>query len=377
MIDLNKAKFFIIILIVFGIVSLLTYLNYDKILKYFTNKQWEIADSVGNIEIERYLDAFGTSSNFFIVNGSGIVGYSETAKEVFEKQASFKEVISDTAGDYAIVAEKNATDVFVINKNEKVWDLSISNASILGVVINKNGYSAVIYSQAGYKSLIKVFSNNGEELFTNYLASTYAIDVAIANDNKTLAIAEIDTNGVSLESALKLIDIQSASENNVKKVKLENNELISDIEYNDSNDLVILTDANVKTLRNNKVIDLIDFKEENIILVSIENPKKLVAVKVMEESLFNVKCEVCIYHYHDAKDVRTYEIEETPNKIVTCNDTIAIDTGNKIIFLNLSGGFVKKCVYNGQLKDIKLFSNGKMAVLLFRDTAEFIKVGGI
>ena len=53
-----------------------------------------------------------------------------------------------------------------------------------------------MYSQAGYKSLIKVFSNTGKELFTNYLASTYAIDVAISNDNKTLAVAEIDANGI-------------------------------------------------------------------------------------------------------------------------------------------------------------------------------------
>ncbi|MBQ9314545.1 MAG: hypothetical protein IJ220_06090 [Clostridia bacterium] len=374
---MNKVKFVTIIIIIFLIVSLLTFLNYDKIIDFFTNKQWEIADSIGKIEYENYVDAFNTNSDFFIINGTEIQGYSDTVKKVFEKSISFKDVLSKTAGDYAIIAEKNSTDVFVINKDEEVWNTSINNASILGVSINKNGYSAVIYSQAGYKSLIKVFSSAGEELFTNYLASTYAIDVAISNDNKTLAIAEIDTNGVSLTSRLKLIDVQSASENNVKKIDLDGDELISDIEFDENNHLIVLTDVNVIVLKNENILELINFKDENIINANISNQKNLVAVKLNEESLFNVKCELCIYNFNDSKNVKTYMIEETPNRVVTCNDVIAVDTGSKIIFLNSSANFLKKCQYNGQLKNISLFDNGKTAVLLFRDTAEFIKVGGM
>ena len=377
MIYLNRAKFIVVLLAIFGIVSILTYLNYDKILVYFTNRQWEIADSVGEIEVDNYLAAFGTSTNFFVVNGSGIQGFSNTTKKDFEKAISFKEVVSSTAADYAIVGEKNANDVLVMCKNEEAWETTINNANILGVAINKNGYGAVIYSQTGYKSLIKVFSNTGEELFTNYLASTYAIDVAISNDNKTLAIAEIDTNGASLTSGIKLIDIQSASESKVEKIELENNEVISDIEYDGSNQLIILTDSNVKVLKSGRINELIDFKNENIIFANISNQRNLIAVKIIEESLFNVKCHVCIYNLNDAGDVKTYEISEIANNLVTCNDIIAVDTGNKIIFLNSSGNFLKKCEYSGQLKDINLFDNGKMAVLIFRDAAEFIKTGGI
>lgn len=377
MIFLNKTKFIVIILIIFGIVSLLTYLNYDKLLIYFTNRQWEIADSIGKIEVENYLTTFGTTSDFFIMNGSGIQGYSNSVKKDFDEAISFKDVVSSVEGDYAIIGEKNATDVMVICRNTKVWEATINNANILGVVINKNGYSAVIYSQAGYKSLIKVFSNTGEELFTNYLASTYAIDVAISNDNKMLAIAEIDTNGVNLASGIKLINIQSASEGRIEKIDLESDEVISNIEYDSNNQLVVLTDTSVKILKNDKLNEFLNLKDDKVFIANIDNQKNLVAVKMEEESLFNVKCNVCIYHLNDVRDVKKYEIEETPNRVVTCNDTIAVDTGNKIIFLNSSGNFLKKCEYNGQLKDINLFDNGKTAVLLFRDTAEFIKIGGI
>lgn len=342
MIVLNKTKFIVIIIIVLFLVSLLTYLNYDKIFNYFTNRQWEIADSVGKVELENYINTFGTNSEFFIVNTGMVQGYSETSKKIFEKTISLKDVISSTAGDYAIIAEKNSTDIYTFNKNEDAWNTTINNANILGITINKNGYSAVIYSQAGYKSLVKVFSNAGEELFTSYLASTYAVDVAISNDNKTLAIAEIDTNGVSVASDIKLIDVLSASESKVKKIDMENDELISNIEYDDENHLVIMTDKNIKYLKNDKINSIINFKEEKILHANISNGKNIVATKVEEKGLFNMKCYICIYDLNNGSNVKTYEIEETPNNIVVCKDIIAIDTGNKIIFLNCNRKFCEK-----------------------------------
>lgn len=373
---MNKKKFIVVIFILLFIVSLLTILNYDKIKNYLSNREWEIADAVGRIEVENYLNIFGTSSNLYTVSTGGIQGFSESAKKVFEQTASFKEVVSATAGDYAIIAEKNGTSVCGLNKDNLVWREDVNNANILGVTINKNGYSAVIYSQAGYKSLIKVYSNIGEELFTSYLASTYAIDIAISNDNKTLAIAEIDTNGVTLESAIKLINIQTASNEEVKKYELGNDEMISNIEFDQYNHLVIMTDAGVKLLKGDSVSEFIDFKEENFTQCIISNSKKVVAVKVVEEGLFSIKCYICIYDLN-SNDVKTYELDDTPNSVVTCNDIVAVDTGRKIIFLNSNGTFLKKCEYSGQLKDLVLFRDGNMAALVFRNSAELVKVGGI
>ena len=373
---LNKKKLIIIFFVIIIIISLLTILNYDKIKRYFTNREWEIADAVGKIEVENYLDIFGTSTNLFTVNTNGILGFSENTKKTFEQLATFKEVVSNTAGDYAIIAEKNGTNVYAINKDNLMWQEDINNSNILSVTINKNGYSAVIYSQAGYKSLIRVYSSNGEELFTSYLASTYAIDVAISNDNKTLAIAEIDTNGVSLESSIKLINIQTASNEEVKKVELENDEMVSNIEFDYYNHLVIMTDVGVKLLNDGKISKIVDFKEENFTQCIINNSKKVIAVKVVDDGLFSVKCYICIYDLN-SNEMKTYELEDTSNSIATCGDVIAIDTGNKIVFLSSNGNFFKKCEYSGQLKDLVLFHDGNMAALVFRNSAEIIKLGGI
>lgn len=114
--------------------------------------------------------------------------------------------------------------------NEKVWE-NIIPGNIYSVYVNKNGYVAVTYKQSGYKSLVKIISPTGIELFTSYLASTYALDVAITNDNKTLAIAEVDTEGIHVTSAIKIIDINNLENSNVKRFALDENSIIVNIEY--------------------------------------------------------------------------------------------------------------------------------------------------
>lgn len=366
--------FFVFIIIV---VSLLTYLNYDKIFNYFTNKEWQIADSIGKINLENYIDTCGTNSNFFIVKNNSIEGYSENLKMTFEKDIDNKDVIMNSNADYCIIAEKGGTNVNVLSGNEIIWNTSINNANILTACINKNGYVAIVYSQMGYKSLIKVFSNTGEELFTNYLASTYAIDVAISNDNKSLAIAEVDTNGIKVESQIKMIDIKDASENSIKKYKLNSNEVITDIEYNEVNDLVIMTDANVKLLKDGKISKIVDYKLDDVLFADISNQKNVVTITNKKNSLFDENVQVCIYDFDASKEIKTYSLEDVPSQLKCMRDVITVDTGTEIIFLNISGNFLKKCEYKGQLKDLKLFNEGETAVLIFRDKADFIKVGGI
>lgn len=374
---MKKTRLILICILVLVIVSLLTYLNYDKILNFFTNKEWQIADSVGKIELENYLDTCGTSSNFLIIKNNSIEGYSEYVKKNFEKDIENKNVITSANGDYCVIAEKGSNAITVISGNDVVWNTNINNANILGVHINKNGYTAVIYSQTGYKSLIKVFSNTGEELFTNYLASTYAVDVAISNDNKDLAIAEVDTNGINVKSQIKIINIKEASENKVIKYELDNNEMITNIEYNEGNNLVIMSDLSAKILKDGALTKIVDYEKDGVLEINISNKKNAVTVRRLKNGLFNENIQVCIYDFDVNKEVKIYELEKIPNKIECLKNIIAIDTGTEVIFLNASGNFVKKCEYKGQLKDLILFNDGNTAVLLFRDVADFIKIGGI
>lgn len=373
---MKKVKIICILLLILFCVGVIVYGNYDRISNYFANKEWEIAGSIGKIELSNYISTCVTNSNFIILENDLVKGFSDNGKEHFKQNISNKDIVTYSVEDYLIIAEKDGSNIVCINDNEIAWKNSMNNASVLAVYINKNGYSAIIYSQSGYKTLVKVFSSTGEELFTNYFASTYAIDVAISNDNKTLAIAEIDTEGINAKSRIKLVDVNEATQSSVKKYEFENGEVITDIDYNQNNELIIMTNQAVKVF-DGDIKTIVDFNKNNVALANINTQKNVVTVETKTESLFNASYQLCVYDTNSSKEPKTYELEDIPTQIICNKNIIAINTGEEIIFLNSSGHFRKKCEYKGQLKDICLFGNGETAVLIFRDTAEFIKIGGI
>lgn len=359
---------FILSISIYGV-----YKNYDAIMAYLSNKEWELTESVGSTLIGNYFAIDGTSSNLLVVGNNYIMGYSNNAKESFDESVSLMSATTDANGEYCIIGEKDGSRVYMINTNTKVWETDIQG-TILDVSVNKNGYSAIVYKQTGYKSLIKVINPDGNELFTSYLASTYAIDVEISNDNKHLAIAELNTEGIKVESAVKFIDINNVGQENVKKISLDNDILITDIEYNDKNGLYVLTDKNSQIILNESKAEVVaEFKNTNF--ATIENGTNTITISKSENGLFDLKYILNIFEYKDDEISRKeYELDSLPLLMTAKNKNIALLFEDEFIVVNTNGKLMKRCEMSGNVKDICLFDNGNAVAIIFRDKIEFLKL---
>ncbi len=370
---MTKKNFIFICIFIVIVSAIIYYCNFDSIINYFQNKEWEIADSIGTVSLNNdYIKTEGTISNLILIGTNYIKGYSSDCKESFDIFASFQEALSDSEGDYCITAEKNGTQVYMICGNEKIWENTVAG-NIYSVYVNKNGYAAVTYKQSGYKSLVKIISPLGEELFTSYLASTYALDVAITNDNKTLAIAEVDTEGIHVSSAIKIIDINNLGNENVRKFDLDANSLIVNIEYNEKNELLIMTDSKIQIIKNNEVTDVLEYKYPKTINMTIENKKNVVSIEKEEAGLFDVKYKLCVYSYDD-KEKKEYELYSIPKQMKVFNNLIILSMEDEFLVLNTNCKLLKKCDISRNLKSIVVFGNGNIIGLIFRDKIEFIKI---
>lgn len=371
---MTKKKFISFCIFVVIISAIIFYFNSEKIINYFQNKEWEFADSVGSVSLStNYIKAEGTFSKLILIGNNYIKGYSNEAKEEFDIFASFQDVTCDSNGDYSVIAEKSGTTVYLICGSEKVWETTVPG-NIYSVYVNKNGYVAVTYRQSGYKSLVKIISPNGIELFTSYFASTYALDVAITNDNKTLAIAEIDTDGIHVSSAIKIIDINNLENSNVKKFDLDENSIIIDIEYTEKNELLILTDSSVKIIKNNEVTNMLNYEYPNTMNITIENCKNVITIEKEEKGLFDVKYKLCIYSYGSQLEKKEFELYDLPKQIKAMNNIIAIAMENEVLVINTNGKLVKRFDISRDLKSLVIFDNTNMIGLIFRDKIEFIKI---
>ena len=97
---LKKSRVIFLLILFILFVILITYLNYDKIFSFFANKEWEIADSIGKIELENdYLKTIGTSSNFIVIGTSYIKGYSQNVKQNINESKTLKDIVTYSDGD--------------------------------------------------------------------------------------------------------------------------------------------------------------------------------------------------------------------------------------------------------------------------------------
>ena len=151
--------------------------------------------------------------------------------------------IFNAANRFLAIAENKGQKLYLITDKEITWEAEIEG-NISQILVNKNGYVAVVIVDTSYKTVIKMYNPQGKELFNTYLSSTRAVDVSISNDNKYLAIAEIDTSGTIIQSNIKVISIDKASSDPTNSLentyKSEENKLITSIKYQDKNKLVCM-----------------------------------------------------------------------------------------------------------------------------------------
>lgn len=371
---MTKSKFIIMCLTIAALSGLVFYFNSDGIIRYFQNKEWEIADSFASVEINNFTTSEGLLSDMVVIGNNYVKEYSAEGKEVFEFFLPFQEVVSSAAGAYCVIGEKNGSTLYLISNHEKEWENTVTG-TIYDVYVNKNGYVAVIFKQSGYKSLVKVIAPNGNELFTISLASTYAVAVSISNDNRQLAIAEVDADGIHIKSDIKMIDMNQLDNKNVQKFDLEENSYIVDIKYNNKNELLVRTDQSISIFYDGSLKQIVSYEYADTISATIENSNVPVLIKKEENGLFDVKYKVLMYTSDlGANTPREYELLSLPKQMMTNENQIILVMDKEILVVNLNGKLIKKFKINANVKCVETLEGGEMMAVIFRDKIEFVKI---
>lgn len=150
----------------------------------------------------------------------------------------------------------------MISGEHIIWQKDLEN-EIAQISVNRNGYVSV-----SHKSIVKLFNDEGKDLTTAYLSSTYAISSAISNDNEELAIAEINYTGGLIQSSIKIISVSNAQKNPDKAViytyKADKKSIITDIKYQNGNTLVCMFDGKILKRTKEDVSEEVKFDQDTL-----------------------------------------------------------------------------------------------------------------
>ena len=381
---INKKKLAIIIIIlILLIISITLSIIYVKNEQF---REWidknilrkEISqENLPSIEIKADDNptVYAFNQNICILNKNEFKIYNSTGKEEKTLNLQITTPIIDSANRYLAIGESKGKKLYLIADKEIVWEKEI-NGNISEITVNQNGYVAIAIVDTSYKTVVEIYDEKGNELFKTFVATNRVGDISISNDNKYLAIAEIDTSGTVIKSNIKIISIEDAKTNpdNSEKnsIKGENNDLITNIKYQEKNKLVcmytdkinvISEDGNVQTISKN------ENKKMNYMDINLQN--SIVTVEEQSSGLFTADSLITITNT-DTSTATNYTINAVAKEIYTSGNIIGLNLGTELEFINTSGWLVKRYLGNEEITKITL--SNSIAGIVFRDRVEIINL---
>lgn len=300
--------------------------------------------------------------------------YNNSGKEEKNLNIEITNPIFESKNKYLAIAEEKGQKLYFIAGQEIAWDTQIEG-NISKINVNKNGYTSIVITDTSYKAVIVLYNPEGKELFKTYLSSTRAIDTTISNDNKYLAIAEVDASGTTIQSNIKVISVDKAqtdADNSiVNTYKSETNKLITNIQYQDRNALVCMYNDSIDVIKNEETKTLENLTDKKITFASIELTNHISTIEEQSSGLFSAETVVKMKNISNEKE-NFYTASEVAKEIYANENIVCLNFGAEAHFVNDSGWLVKKYISKQEITNIVMAEN--IAGIIYRDKIEIINI---
>ncbi len=381
----NKKKIITITIIISVVIAIISVL-----VVYYNNKsarEWidrillrkeVMQDKVNTIELKenQNMNLYAFNKYIGILNKNRFTIYGNTGNEETNLEIQISNPIFDSANRFLVIAEKKGKKLYLINDKDIIWEANVEG-NISQIHVNKNGYVAVVITDTSYKTVINVYSPEGEgkPKFKTYLSSTRTADIAISNDNKHLAIAEVDTSGTIIQSNIKIISVDKASTDPTNSLentyKGETDKLITSIKYQDKNKLICMYTDSIHIIENGQDTILMSNEKRKMIFQSIQLTNHAMQIEERSSGLFTADSVVNIINTEN-RGTKEYMVNSVTKEIYTYGNIMALNLGTEIEFINTEGWLVKRYVAYQEITDIIMSNN--LAGIVYRDKIEIINL---
>lgn len=380
---LNKKKLAIIITImVIALILIITFIiyAYNKSFRDFMDK-YILRKNITNENVPIIEIDYASNTNVIpygryicILAENNLIQYNSSGKKEQEVKVEINNPVYDTNGRYLVIGEKDSQKLYLISGSHIVWEKSV-DGNLAKVSVNKNGYVSTIVSGTSYKSVITTYDEKGNELFKSYLSKATAVDSCISQDNKYLGYAEINTSGTVIQSNIKIISMQDATEKNTEPeytYTAPQNSLILRIKYQDKNRLVCMADDSIYMIDSNVDVKLLDLEDSKKVTFGDCELTNFV-YRTIEQStgIFSADTVIEMINITNQKET-TYTVEGVAKSIASYDNIIAVNLGSEVYFINTNGWLVKRYTSKQEIRNIVICDGA--AGIIYRDKIELVNL---
>lgn len=380
----NKKKVIItiiaIIIIIFLIIISAIYINNKNVRLWIDKNIFRkevIQNNLPTIELNESdtQNIYAFNKYIGVLSKNQFAIYDNSGKKQDELNIEITKPIFNSNGRHLVIAEEKGQKVYLITDKGIAWEKSVEG-NISQVEVNKNGYVAITIVDTINKTVVAVYDNTGNWLFNNILSTTRVVSTSLSNDNKYLALAEIDTSGTQIQSSIKVMSIEEGKNNpsnSIKKVyNSEKGDLITQIKYQEKDKLLCMYTDKIDVIKTDETTETIsENKDKKVSFTSISLSNSAVMLEEKSSGLFTADSIVSIIN-PDNKNISTYTTEAVTKEIYTYDNIIGLNLGAEVEFINTSGWLVKKYTAEQEITNIVLSSS--MAGIVYRDKIELINL---
>lgn len=314
---------------------------------------------------------YAYDKSLVVYSDGSINFYNTDAKQTGNIEMTLSKPIADSEDKYLALADYGLQKVCLIKSNSLVWQKDIEG-KISKVSVNKQGYVAVSVTGTTYESIVMLFNENGDLLFSKYL-STYVIDVDISDDSKYIAIAEVDNSTILPVTKIEMVSVglaSTSSENaTINTYEAESNKLLTGMNFQSKNVLVCSFEDYVLKMTDSSSDRLYEFSDLTAYL-EVDSRKGVVRIDKEESSVFKSDYRLKITNENNSEKV--YIIEGSIKSLVCKDNRIALNLGKEVQFIDNNGWLVKKFIGKQEVKSV-LVSN-KIGIVVFKDKISIVNL---
>lgn len=373
---LNRKKIVItiavILIIILLIVAIVLYISKNDVrnwidINIFRKNISEQDIQVINLNTDKNNQIHVYNNYISVLNDKTVTLYNSYGEKITSIEVNINSAIFDSSQKYFVIAENRGNEICLIFDKTYLWSQKIEG-EILQVHVNKNGYVAVITTDATHKSIVTFFDSQGKKLFASYFASTRIVDASISNDNKYIVIGELDTSGTIIKSNIKILSVQNAQQNPEKTIiytyEAEDGVLITNVKYQTKNQIACIYDNGLGVIKDQTYREVIKIDNEKITYIANDFNNHVAYVDEENTGLFKAQSNVHIVNTSDYQE-KIYKMDYVAKDIYANDNVIAINVGTEIYFVDTNGWLIKRYTANQEITNVK-FSES-LATVIYKD----------
>ena len=312
-----------------------------------------------------------SDDKLLLLNTKGIKSYNKDGEYRWDSSIKTASPMLVSSADRFVVADFENATAFNMTK-EKVNYTIESKTPVIGAIINSNGYTGIISSEHGYRSILTIYDDFGNEFYKWYSGEGYISAAAISNNNKNMATCAISSSSNTVQTIIHFFDMRKTEQ--TAQVILEN-EVAYKLIY-DNNFAYVLTDKGIYSFNKKGVLkNSYPFTGRLVHAFSFNSTSDIaIALSRTDETGSMLSGSDVVFLNKKLKQKASVPTEFEVSAMDS-NDGYTIICGLRNVWLMKNNGKVKlRNTLKSDCDRIKLFDDGDAFVTLAGSTTGIYKV---